>query len=96
MEIIAALKRHGFYVAALALTDNATTLDGPMRPSDKLALMVGTEGFGLSDAALDHADVHLNIPMSGTVNSLNVAVASGVALFATRQNAQLRQPPSLP
>jgi len=47
--------------------------DGPW------AVLLGAEGPGLSDAALDRADVHVRIPMADGVDSLNVATAAAVA-----------------
>jgi tRNA G18 (ribose-2'-O)-methylase SpoU len=45
-----------------------------------MALLLGTEGDGLSDAAMSAADLSIRIPMSGLVDSLNMAVACGIAL----------------
>lgn len=79
------LREHGFVVAALALSDEAVTLDEvSARPPDRLALVLGTEGDGLSARTLDSADIVLAIPMSGGVDSLNVAAASAVAMWALR------------
>ena len=82
---LAQLKDLGFTVAALALADDAVSLDdvAASRP-DKLALVLGTEGDGLSRGALAAADLVVRIPMSGGVDSLNVAAASAVAFWATR------------
>jgi tRNA G18 (ribose-2'-O)-methylase SpoU len=76
----------GFTLAALALDARAVTLDEfAARVPDKLALVVGTEGDGLSRAALAAADEIVTIPMSHGVDSLNVASASAVALYALRR-----------
>lgn len=79
------VKDAGFLTAALALTDDAITVDelAAQRP-EKLALILGTEGRGLGAATLHHADRHVVIPMSHGVDSLNVAAASAVAFYATR------------
>lgn len=75
----------GFTIAALALADDAVDLDAlEAGPPDRLALVVGTEGDGLSRAALTVADVTVRIPMLHGVDSLNVAAAAAVALWATR------------
>ena len=73
----------GFSLAALALAPDAVTLDeyAANAPS-KIALVVGTEGDGLSRAALAAADTIVTIPMMHGVDSLNVASASAVALYA--------------
>ena len=79
------IKDAGFLTAALALSDHAVTVDAlaASRP-EKLALILGTEGQGLSAATLHHADRHVIIPMSHGVDSLNVAAASAVAFWETR------------
>lgn len=75
------LHRAGFTIAALALADDAVPLDS-FTPPDRLALVLGSEGDGLSRAALAAADHIVTIPMRGAVDSLNVAAASAVALWA--------------
>lgn len=75
----------GFAIAALALADDAVDLatyaaDAP----DRVALVLGTEGDGLSRAALDAADTVVTIPMDRGIDSLNVAAASAVALWSLR------------
>ncbi|WP_026554800.1 TrmH family RNA methyltransferase [Arthrobacter sp. 35W] len=75
----------GFTTAALALTDDSLTIDGlAARKDDKLALILGTEGEGLSDATLQAARCTVKIPMRRGVDSLNVAAASAVAFWACR------------
>jgi tRNA G18 (ribose-2'-O)-methylase SpoU len=75
----------GLHLAALALADGAVPLDAfaAARP-DRVALMLGAEGDGLSRRALAAADTIVTIPMAGGVDSLNVAAASAVALWALR------------
>ncbi|WP_396598769.1 TrmH family RNA methyltransferase [Frigoribacterium sp. R86507] len=81
----ALLREAGFEVAALALSDEAVTLDAyAAAPPDRVALLLGTEGDGLSRAALQAADTVVTIPMLHGVDSLNVAAASAVALWALR------------
>ncbi|HEY4225862.1 MAG TPA: RNA methyltransferase [Pseudolysinimonas sp.] len=75
----------GFTIAALALDDRAVTLDAfAADPPERVALLLGTEGDGLSRGALEGSDVVVTIPMSRGVDSLNVAAASAVALWALR------------
>lgn len=82
---LGALREAGFTVAALALADDALTLDELVAaPPERLALVLGTEGDGLSRQAVAAADVVVRIPMAGGVDSLNVAAASAVAFWATR------------
>jgi tRNA G18 (ribose-2'-O)-methylase SpoU len=82
---IEVLQREGFTVAALALADDAVSLDDlAADPPDRLALVLGTEGHGLAEATVKAADLAVRIPMSGGVDSLNVAAASAVAFWALR------------
>jgi tRNA G18 (ribose-2'-O)-methylase SpoU len=76
----------GFEIAALALDDGAVDLATyAQHPPDRVALLLGTEGDGLSSAGVAAADTVVTIPMSRGVDSLNVAAASAVALWALRQ-----------
>ena len=75
----------GFHLAALALSDEAVSLDRfAADPPERLALILGTEGDGLSALAISAADTVVTIPMLHGVDSLNVASASAVALYALR------------
>ena len=79
------LRDHGFTVAAFALGDGAISLDDlAANQPDRLAMIFGTEGDGLSRLAVKGADLVVKIPMSGGVDSLNMAAASAVALWALR------------
>lgn len=75
----------GLHIAALALADDAVALDAfsAARP-ERVALLLGAEGDGLSRRALAAADTVVTIPMAGGVDSLNVAAASAVALWELR------------
>lgn len=81
----AQLAGEGFHLAALALTDAAVPLDefAAARP-ERVALVLGAEGDGLSRRALSVADTVVTIPMTGGVDSLNVAAASAVAIWELR------------
>lgn len=75
----------GFSVAALALSDQAVDLDTfAATAPERLAIVLGAEGDGLSQTALDAADTIVTIPMLHGVDSLNVASASAVALWELR------------
>ncbi|MDO5495245.1 MAG: RNA methyltransferase [bacterium] len=79
------LRSLGFTVAALALSDDSVSLDElAASPPEKLALVLGTEGDGLSHRTVVSADVVVRIPMDHGVDSLNVAAAGAVAFYATR------------
>ena len=77
----ALLREHGFQRVALALTPDALALQD-FRASGKTALILGGEGYGLSDAVLAGTDVRVQIPMRGGIDSLNVAAASAVAIWS--------------
>ncbi|MDA8580173.1 RNA methyltransferase, partial [Pontimonas sp.] len=80
-----ALRDAGFHVAALALEQEARGLDElAIDAHDRLAIVLGTEGDGLSAEAVEGADSVVAIPMDHGVDSLNVAAASAVALWALR------------
>jgi tRNA G18 (ribose-2'-O)-methylase SpoU len=82
------LRGLGVRIAALTLGADATDLDRlAERPPERLALLLGTEGDGLSARACAHADLAVRIPMAGGVDSLNVAAAAAVALWALRPAA---------
>ena len=75
----------GFKTAAMALTDDSIPLDAPqLKTIPRLAIIMGTEGDGLSPATIQAADYVVRIPMSHHVDSLNVAAASAVAFWELR------------
>ena len=76
------LRAQGFRTAAMALTDRSIPLDAPiLRTEERLAIIMGTEGDGLSAQAIQSADYVVRIPMYHGVDSLNVAAASAVAFW---------------
>ncbi len=81
---VLAVKAAGFHIVALALGSTAVALSEftATAPPAKIALVLGTEGDGLSSRVLHSADTVVTIPMHGGVDSLNVASASAVALWA--------------
>lgn len=79
------LMRMGFKTVAMALSDNAVTIDDPQLKSvKKLAIVLGTEGDGLSERTIANCDFTACIPMYHGVDSLNVAAASAVAFWELR------------
>lgn len=83
---IPSLNDLGFRTAAMALSDNSISLDHPaLKEEKKLALIMGTEGDGLSTQVIEEADYVVRIPMSHAVDSLNVAAASAVAFWELRK-----------
>jgi tRNA G18 (ribose-2'-O)-methylase SpoU len=74
------VRSNGFTVVALTPASGAKSIDRlTFAPSDKVALLLGAEGPGLSNDALARSDERVRIPMAGGVDSLNVAVASAIA-----------------
>lgn len=79
------LQDAGFVVAGMTLGEGAITLDELVAEEhDKLALVFGSEGHGLTRATEQRLDRRVTIPMMGGVDSLNVAASSALALYATR------------
>lgn len=97
-KVVEELKAQGVYVVALEINRSARlqprqatlkrrTTSIPIhkwRPPFPLALVVGNEVNGISPGVLRRADAIVHIPMLGQKESLNVAVAAGVALYAIR------------
>lgn len=80
------LKKLGFKTAALALNSDSISIDDPrLMDEDKLAVILGTEGDGLSANTIADSDYTVLIPMSHGVDSLNVAAASAVAFWQLRR-----------
>lgn len=79
---MARLQKLGFKTVSLALSDTAIDVTDPrLKAEDKLAIILGTEGDGLSPATVAGSDYTARIPMTHGVNSLNVAAASAVAFW---------------
>lgn len=84
-EPVSSLNRHGFKTAAMALTDNSISIDDEtLTTIPRLAIVMGTEGDGLSHDTISAADYVVRIPMSHNVDSLNVAAAAAVAFWQLR------------
>ncbi|MCR4586690.1 MAG: RNA methyltransferase [Lachnospiraceae bacterium] len=87
---IGVLKAMGYSSAAMALRDNSLRLgDERLKSIEKLAVVMGTEGSGLSDEVINACDHVVMIPMQHGVDSLNVAAASAVAFWELGKQAQL-------
>ncbi len=79
------LRALGFKTAAMALRDDSISIDAPqLLAEEKLAVILGTEGDGLSAHTIADCDYTVRIPMSHEVDSLNVAAASAVAFWQLR------------
>lgn len=76
------IKELGFKTVAMALKDNSLSINDPLLMNEnKLAIIMGTEGDGLSDKTIADCDFTVKIPMYHGVDSLNVAAASAVAFY---------------
>ena len=72
----------GFKTVAMALTDNSVGIDDPeLKAEERLAIILGTEGNGLSKETIESCDYTVKIPMKHGVDSLNVAAAGAVAFW---------------
>ncbi|MBQ6932530.1 MAG: RNA methyltransferase, partial [Clostridia bacterium] len=81
------IKALGFKTAAMALKDNSLSVNDPRLTAErKLAVIMGTEGDGLSDQTIADCDFTVKIPMYHGVDSLNVAAASAVAFYQLGNN----------
>jgi tRNA G18 (ribose-2'-O)-methylase SpoU len=77
------LTASGFHLAALALADGAVPLrEFAAIAPERVALVLGTEGEGLTREAIEAADTVVTIPMSHGIDSLNVAATAAVAMYA--------------
>lgn len=80
-----ALREAGFAIAAFTPAADAIAIDAvPSLRAGRLVLLFGSEGEGLSTGALEAADLRVRIPIDARGDSLNVAVAAGIALHLSR------------
>lgn len=85
IDNVGELGERGFVTAALALEDDAIAVaDASLKEIERLALVLGSEGYGLDRATIDACDMSVIIPMEHEVDSLNVAAASAVAFWELR------------
>ena len=90
-ESLDEIKNLGFKTAAMALKDNTLPINDPRLTAEKrLAVIMGTEGDGLSDNTIADCDYTVKIPMYHGVDSLNVAAASAVAFYQLAGNAECK------
>ena len=76
------LHEHGFKCAAMALTEDSVNIDDPdLMKEEKVAVILGTEGTGLSRSTIESSDYTVMIPMANEVDSLNVAAAGVIAFW---------------
>ena len=83
---IETLSSLGFKLAAMALDEDSVSIDNKeLEQVEKLALIMGSEGYGLPNETIKKCDYTVKIPMSKGVDSLNVAAASAVAFWQLRK-----------
>lgn len=82
LEGLGQVKEMGFMTAAMALRHDNIGIDDPkLKATDRLALIMGTEGDGLPETVIDAADYVVKIPMHNGVDSLNVGNAAAIAFW---------------
>jgi tRNA G18 (ribose-2'-O)-methylase SpoU len=81
-EAIHVIRQRGLRVLALTPAADATPIHAVESDLERVAILVGAEGEGLSAEAREAADERVTIPMSGPADSLNVTIAASIALFA--------------
>ncbi len=83
------LKEEGFTTVAMALRLDNIEIDDPvLKKERKLAIIMGNEGSGLKAETINKCDYVAKIPMMNGVDSLNVAVASGLAMWELRKSCK--------
>ena len=81
-DCLSVLRELGFTTAAFALTDRSVPVDEPsLKTVDRLAVLMGNEGYGLPEEVIRRCDYVVKIPMAPGIDSLNVAAASAVAFW---------------
>ena len=80
--LIRSLQSYGFKTVAMALTEDSTSVDSDeIRANEKLAVVMGSEGYGLPKEVIDACDYRVMIPMFHGVDSLNVAAAGAISYW---------------
>jgi tRNA G18 (ribose-2'-O)-methylase SpoU len=86
-DALPALSARGFTTVALTPAEDAVDIERAVSGVERLALVVGTEGHGISDRWLVAADVRAAIPMAAGIDSLNVAAATAVGCYVARRRS---------
>ncbi len=82
LDAITELKQQGYTIAGLEQTEGSTLLnEWEIQPNKKIALVAGSEVDGVSQEVVNASDILIEIPQHGTKHSLNVSVATAVALW---------------
>ena len=86
-EYLSALKNQGVEVAVTALHRDSKDYSILQGKSD-IVIVVGNEGQGVSSEVIELADVVVTIPMFGKAESLNVAIASALLMYKTKETKE--------
>ena len=82
LDDLTLLHELGFAAAAMVLQEDSLRIDDPrLKQEEKLALILGSEGYGLKEETIAKSDYRVMIPMRAGVDSLNVAAAGAVAFW---------------
>lgn len=84
LRIIGELKKNGYQILAIEQAKNSIPHYKFKTNRKKMALILGNEVAGLSDAILEKSDKILEIPMEGEKESLNVAIAFGIVAYSLK------------
>ncbi len=77
------LKQAGYWICGTDAKGNTSLNDIDLNLN--LAVIIGSEGFGMSRTLIKQSDYLISIPMVGNVNSLNASVSTGIVLYALRK-----------
>lgn len=83
LELINAMKDRGFYIVS-TVVDSIYSFDN-MEKRDKICMVTGNEGQGISREIIDNSDMALTIKMTGRAESLNASVAAGISIYEIRK-----------
>ncbi len=92
LEAVESLKQEGWRIAALEITEGSLPIQAVQKEHFPLALVVGNEVSGVDERVLAAADLVVEIPQYGQKESLNVAVAFGVAVFLLLEKLRAASP----
>ena len=83
VELAHKLKKENTKLYLIEQTDHSTLLNQFQFPEEKMAIVLGNEVFGVSEALLPLCDGAIEIPQHGTKHSLNVTIAAGIVIWET-------------
>ena len=81
-EVVSDYRKQGYYIVALEISEESKSIHTFNFPKEKpLALIIGDENFGISEANLKQSDIVIHIDMFGQNSSMNVVQATNIALY---------------